>query len=87
MTAMITTADSVRAEIVGIIGEVAVTLIEGIAVYYLYRSPKLTREPEAALSLLRSISYSLAANLFSFTGGLLAVEIPARLWGWGVSST
>ncbi len=86
MTAIVAMQNFVGVTIVGIVGEIAVTLAEGIAVFYLLRSPRLTRQPEAAPSLLRSMAYSFVANAFSFIGGLLAVEIPAILWGWGVSN-
>lgn len=62
-----------------ICGEVTVTVIEGIALYYLVRSPRIIRIPEAAPSLMKCWLFSLIANAFSYTGGLLSEDLLHKL--------
>jgi len=67
------------AAIACILGEITVTVTEGVALYYLLRFQKLTREPESAPSFVRSLLYSLIANAFSFIGGDLIADLPGKM--------
>jgi hypothetical protein len=75
---MIELAGESRA-IVCILGEIAVTVTEGIALYYLLRFNKLTKSPDLAPSFGISLLYSLVANTFSFIGGVLVSDIPGKI--------
>jgi hypothetical protein len=66
-------------EVIGILGELTVTVTESIALFYLLRSPKLTRQPELAPSWVKCLLYSLAANTFSFIAGILVTDIPKNI--------
>lgn len=56
-------------------GEMFVTAVEGVVLYFLVRSPKLVRAAEQAPSFGKCLLYSLMVNLFSFAGGVLATML------------
>lgn len=62
-----------------VVGEIMVTLIEAVVLYFLLKSTKITGKAGYSPSIIQCLRFSAIANVFSFIGGALILKLPALL--------